>query len=77
MELKRNMVKTTLSKMYVVKRKAVNGRSYAAYFLYLPSKLTNDSAFPFKPSERVRLTVKGRQMIVEAVKRPTKTPKGK
>ena len=67
-----NMVKTTLSKMYVVKRKAINGRSYAAYFLYLPSKLTNDSAFPFRPSERVRLSVEGKKMIVEAVKEAAK-----
>jgi hypothetical protein len=67
------MVKSTLSKMYVVKRKALNGRSYAAYFLYLPSKLTNDSAFPFKPSERLRMTIEGKRMVIDAIKGSAKT----
>jgi len=69
------MVKTALSKMYIAKRKAVNGRIYDAYFVYFPSKLINDSAFPFKPSERLQLTVEGKRLIVEAMKGAAKSPK--
>jgi hypothetical protein len=34
-------------------------------YLTIPSAVANDSAFPFKPGEEVKITIKDKKLIVE------------
>ena len=34
-------------------------------YLTIPSAVANDSAFPFKPGEEVKITIKGNKLVVE------------
>ena len=34
-------------------------------YLTIPSAIANDSAFPFKPGEKVTIVIKGKKLIVE------------
>jgi len=34
-------------------------------YLTIPSAVANDSAFPFKPGEKVRIIVKGKKLVIE------------
>jgi len=48
------------------RKKGKNGRTYESPRIYLPTKLTCDSAFPFTGrAVRVRIRVDGRRVIVE------------
>ena len=56
---------------YVATRKrGKNGKTYESPRIYLPTKLTCDSAFPFTGRIiRVRIRVDGRRVIVERASR--------
>ena len=45
----------------------VKGKKYSRLYLYLPSTLTNDSQFPFKPGEKVKIRIEGKKLVVEKV----------
>ena len=34
-------------------------------YLTIPSAIANDSAFPFKPGQKVKIRIKGKKLIVE------------
>ncbi len=47
-------------------RKGKKGRTYESPRIYLPTRLTSDSAFPFRGKiVRVRVKVEGRRLVVE------------
>ncbi len=51
----------------IAKRSAKSGK-YKQYFIYVPSSLSNDSAFPFKSKNgKVEVTIKidGDRLIIE------------
>jgi hypothetical protein len=43
------------------------GKKYDKYFVYIPTELANDSQFPFKVGDTIRIVVnvKARKMILE------------
>ena len=43
------------------------GKKYDKYFVYIPTELANDSQFPFKVGDTIRIAVnvKARKMILE------------
>ena len=48
------------------RKKGKKGRTYESPRIYLPTKLTSDSAFPFRGKiVRVRVKVEGRRLVVE------------
>jgi len=56
----------------VATKKVGRGRTYRAYSVYLPSTLVSDSAFPFKPQQKLVVRIKGRGLWVERVERKGK-----
>lgn len=36
--------------------------------IYVPAKVHNDSAFPFKPKQDVKITIKEDKLIMEGIK---------
>ncbi len=48
------------------RKKGKKGRTYESPRIYLPTRLTSDSAFPFRGKiVRVRVKVEGRRLVVE------------
>ena len=45
----------------------VKGKKYRRLYLYLPTILTNDSAFPFKEGDKVKVRIEGKRLVVEKV----------
>ena len=41
------------------------GHIYKRLLIYLPSSIINDSAFPFREGDKVKIRVKGKKMIIE------------
>jgi hypothetical protein len=58
-------MKETLANYIVTKKKTKNGKVYTSPRIYLPTKLTSDSGFPFKGDTKVLIRIKGRKLIVE------------
>jgi hypothetical protein len=51
---------------FVTSKKRVKGRTYASPRIYLPTKLAEDSRFPFKGDEvYVLVKIKGKKLIVQ------------
>ncbi len=69
------MVQVATSKLYVLRRRTPKKKEYITYFLYLPSKLINDSTFPFTEGERVRIKIVGHDLFVEKLTKPRKRRK--
>ena len=69
------MVQIAMSKLYVLRRKTPKKKEYTTYFLYLPSKLINDSTFPFGESEKVRIKIVGNNLLVEKLRKGRKQRK--
>ena len=69
------MVRVATSKLYVLRRRTQKKKQYSTYFLYLPSKLINDSTFPFGESEKVKIIIKGNSLIVEKLQKKRKRRK--
>lgn len=44
---------------------------YRSPRIYLPTKLTDDSSFPFKEGDLVSVKVDGRRLVVQKVRRVT------
>jgi len=53
------------TKLSIARKNAGRGKTYEAYTIYLPSALVMDSAFPFKPKERLMVKIQGDRLVVE------------
>ena len=66
------MVKKILTRFAVAKKAADTGEAvYRSPRIYLPTKLTDDSVFPFKEGDLLLVKVNGRKLVVQRVR---KTP---
>jgi hypothetical protein len=61
------VVDRVLTKYSVAKKKGKSGAIYRSPRIYLPTKLTDDSTFPFKEEEEVLVRISARRLIVEKV----------
>ncbi len=60
------MVKKILTKFAVAKKQARSeGTTYRSPRIYLPTKLTDDSRFPFHEGDILSIRVDGRKLIVQ------------
>lgn len=53
------MVKEIETKLYEVKNKKI--------YIYLPKKLVEDSLFPFKAGQEIRIRIEGDKLVIEKV----------
>ena len=64
------MVKKILTRFAVAKKAASNGDTvYRSPRIYLPTKLTDDSSFPFKEGDILSVRVDGRKVLIQRVRR--------
>jgi hypothetical protein len=63
------LVRKVVSKLYVLRRRTDRGKVYVTFFLYLPSKLINDSTFPLKEGDKVSVSIKGNTLVAESISR--------
>ncbi len=60
------MVKKIVTKFAVAKKKSgPEGNVYRSPRIYLPTKLTDDSRFPFREDDLISIRVDGRRLIVQ------------
>lgn len=60
------LVKKILTRFAVAKKPARSeGTQYRSPRIYLPTKLTDDSSFPFKEGDLITIRVDGRKLIVQ------------
>lgn len=60
------MVKKIITKFAVAKKLArADGTTYRSPRIYLPTKLTDDSSFPFKEGDLLSIKVDGRKLVVQ------------
>ncbi|TMI55944.1 hypothetical protein E6H15_02290 [Candidatus Bathyarchaeota archaeon] len=65
------MVKKIVTSFAVAKKIAKSGEAvYRSPRIYLPTKLTDDSVFPFKEGDLLMVKVDGRRLIVQRVRKP-------
>ena len=65
------MVKKILTRFAVAKKAAETGAAvYRSPRIYLPTKLTDDSIFPFKEGDLLVVKVDGRKLVVQRVHKP-------
>jgi|YelNatPaOPRAMG01_1025707.scaffolds.fasta_scaffold58308_3 hypothetical protein len=58
------MVTEIITKLSIAKRKGKRV-TYRSPRIYLPTRLTDDSLFPFREGEKLRVKISGRKLIVE------------
>ena len=64
------MVKKILTRFAVAKKSAGNGDTvYRSPRIYLPTKLTDDSSFPFREGDVLSVKVDGRKLMIQRVRR--------
>ena len=64
------LVKKILTRFAVAKKPARSeGTQYRSPRIYLPTKLTDDSSFPFKEGDLLNIRVDGRRLIVQRAQR--------
>ena len=64
------MVKKILTRFAVAKKAAKAGEAvYRSPRIYLPTKLTDDSVFPFKEGDILLVKVDGRRLVVQRVRK--------
>jgi hypothetical protein len=69
------MVKRVLTRFAVAKKASDNGEAvYRSPRIYLPTKLTDDSVFPFKEGDLLLVRVDGRKLVVQRVRRSLGSP---
>jgi len=60
------LVKKIITRFAVAKKQARSeGTTYRSPRIYLPTKLTDDSSFPFKEGDILSIKVDGRKLIVQ------------
>ena len=63
-------MKKILTRFAVAKKSADRGEAvYRSPRIYLPTKLTDDSVFPFKEGDLLLVKVDGRKLIVQKVRK--------
>lgn len=63
-------MKEAVASFVVTKKRMQNGRVYESPRIYLPTKLTTDSSFPFaKGSLKLYVRVAGKRLLVERAPR--------
>jgi hypothetical protein len=66
------LVKRVLTRFAVAKKSAESGEAvYRSPRIYLPTKLTDDSVFPFKEGDLLLVRVDGRRLVVQRVRKPS------
>jgi hypothetical protein len=66
------MVKKVITRFAVAKKTAEIGDAvYRSPRIYLPTKLTDDSVFPFKEGDLLMVKVDGRKLVVQRVRKPS------
>jgi hypothetical protein len=66
------LVKRVLTRFAVAKKSAQTGEAvYRSPRIYLPTKLTDDSVFPFKEGDLLLVRVDGRRLVVQRVRKPS------
>ena len=45
------------------------GKTYDKFFIYVPTSVAKDSAFPFNPGEEVVIRIDGDKLVVRRVKK--------
>ena len=66
-----DLVKKILTRFAVAKKSGASGESvYRSPRIYLPTKLTDDSSFPFKEGDIISVRVDGRRLLVQRVRKP-------
>jgi hypothetical protein len=64
------LVKKILTRFAVAKKAArTEGTQYRSPRIYLPTKLTDDSSFPFKEGDLLAIRVDGRKLVVQRAQR--------
>ena len=64
------MVKKILTRFAVAKKAAESGDTvYRSPRIYLPTKLTDDSSFPFKEGDILSVKVDGRKVMIQRISR--------
>ncbi|MBS7656199.1 hypothetical protein KEJ50_06885 [Candidatus Bathyarchaeota archaeon] len=58
------MVKKILTKLAVAKKKGKNAL-YRSPRIYLSTKLTDDSSFPFKEGNNILVKIQGKKLVIE------------
>lgn len=65
-------MKETIAKFVLSKRLVKSGKYYTSPRIYLPTKLTQDSSFPFKGDDiPVFVKIKGKKLIIQRASRQT------
>ena len=60
------MVKKIITKFAVAKKTARSeGTLYRSPRIYLPTKLTDDSSFPFREGDLLSIRVDGRKLVIQ------------
>jgi hypothetical protein len=63
-------MKEAVASFVITKKRMQNGRVYESPRIYLPTKLTTDSNFPFlRGSEKLFVKVAGKRLVVERAPR--------
>jgi len=71
-------MKEAVAKFILSKRLVKGGRYYTSPRIYLPTKLTQDSSFPFKGDDiPIYVKIKGRKLIIQRASRQTLLKYGK
>src|SRR5437899_11549156 len=66
----RKLVKKIVTKFAVAKKPArIEGMAYRSPRIYLPTKLTDDSSFPFKEGDVIAVRIDGRKLVVQRAPR--------
>lgn len=64
------MVKRVFTRFAVAKKSAQTSETvYRSPRIYLPTKLTDDSVFPFKEGDLLLVRVEGRRLVVQRVRK--------
>ncbi|MBS7657625.1 MAG: hypothetical protein QXD43_04870 [Candidatus Aenigmatarchaeota archaeon] len=60
------MVKKIITRFIIAKKKGKKrGSFYKSPRIYLPTKLTDDSSFPFKEGDKILIRIQGKKLIIE------------
>jgi hypothetical protein len=70
------MVKKIITRFIIAKKKGkIKGRFYKSPRIYLSTKLTDDSNFPFKEGDKILVKIQGKKLMIEKYSGKTKKRK--
>lgn len=71
------MVDKIITKFRVVKKVGKKGAIYKSPRIYLPTRLTEDSKFPFKENDLLLIKINGKKLIIQKISKKPKLKKKK